>query len=223
MRGQRNLLLAAILALGSAVVAGAQPGVAVMVTGGTRGAGVDLGFGVADTFGARISVAGALSVDRTVEETDLTYEVELKPESAGLLLDLYPGGGSFRLTAGVLYNRGALDGEARPDASVVYEVGGRQYSGEQLGVVTAETSFEKVAPYLGIGFGNLAGLSSGLCVTFDVGAFYQGKPDVTLRATNPLGIPGVDEAIAQEELDLEEKLDSYRYYPVVTLGIGYRF
>ncbi len=217
------VVVATVVLVGTVGMAAGQPGVAVMLTGGTRGAGVELSFGVGGAVGARLSLAGGVRVDRTVEETDLTYEAELKPQSAGALLDVYPWVGAFRVSAGVLYNRTTLDGEARPDASVVYEVGGQHYTGSELGVVTARTTFAKVAPYLGFGFGNLARPRSGVRVSLDIGAFYQGKPEVTLRATNPLGVPGVAAAIAEEARDLEEKLDGYRYYPVITIGLGYRF
>jgi|HubBroStandDraft_3_1064219.scaffolds.fasta_scaffold01386_5 hypothetical protein len=63
------------------------------------------------------------------------------------------------------------------------------------------------------------------------GAFYQGRPRVTLTPELPPGSPLndpvarrlLDALIAREEAQVQRKVDRYRVFPVVSLGLSYRF
>ena len=79
---------------------------------------------------------------------------------------------------------------------------------------------------MGIGWGNAVAAGSRWRVAVDAGAFYQGKPKVSLTA-EPL-IPGLlpsrfSQDLEAERREIEDDLDSYRFYPVLSLGVSYRF
>jgi len=57
-------------------------------------------------------------------------------------------------------------------------------------------------------------------VAVDLGVFYQGSPEVTLTQSSG-AVSAAD--LAQEEKNLEDDLAVFKFYPVVTFGLFYRF
>ena len=87
---------------------------------------------------------------------------------------------------------------------------------------------DRLGPYLG--FGWATALDRGVGVSFDLGVFHHGRPSVEMRAetTLPLDrVPGAREAleelISQEEREIEDEIAGHRLFPVVSLGLTYRF
>ena len=80
------------------------------------------------------------------------------------------------------------------------------------------------APYLGIGWGNAAevseGDSFGIGFSLDVGAFYQGNPDVVITESSGT-VSAAD--LAAEAAQIEDDISDFKFFPVVTLGINIRF
>jgi hypothetical protein len=70
-------------------------------------------------------------------------------------------------------------------------------------------------------------------VSFEVGAIYQGEPEVDLTVDTSLqlpeipGLPGGQDLLellaAQEERELERELEDYTVLPVVSLSLTYSF
>ena len=53
---------------------------------------------------------------------------------------------------------------------------------------------------------------------------FQGSPEVTLSATGPITSDTTFLAeLAKEEDNLQDDLDSYEFYPIISIGINYRF
>jgi hypothetical protein len=113
----------------------------------------------------------------------------------------------------------------------VYDIGGVPVPVSILGTLDADVDFDPIAPYAGLGFGRAPGSGSGLGVTLDLGVLFQGKGDVTLTPRIPAGSPLNDPVARQafqilvdrEERDLQDDVNDYDMYPVVSLGISYRF
>jgi hypothetical protein len=97
-------------------------------------------------------------------------------------------------------------------------VNGNTYTAAEVGVLTAQVKFHKTSPYLGLGWGGAP--SAGLHFIGDIGVIAQGKPTVTLTDSNG-GISAADLQQSQERL--QHDLDKFRWYPVVQVGLGYRF
>ncbi len=157
----------------------------------------------------------------SITQAGIKYKADFNFESVPILLDLHPFHGGFRITGGVYFNKNDMDLSSTVDASTV---------GLGLGVGTAtlnaNVSWSKeFAPYLGIGWGNAADdntLDLPIAVGFslDIGAFYQGSPDVFLTDSSGL-VPAADLAI--EAAQLEDDLSGFKFYPVITVGIHIRF
>jgi hypothetical protein len=121
-----------------------------------------------------------------------------------------------------LWNGNKIDMEARPMTS--YIIGDSTYTPSQVGNLKGNIDFNSVAPYAGLGWGNAASKSSKWGLTLDVGVIYQGTPDITLSADGSLSSNAAFLAeLEKERQRLEDSFNEYKYYPVVSFGIYYRF
>ena len=148
---------------------------------------------------------------------DYKYEGKLDLSSLFLLADWFPFGNSLRLTGGLLVNLNKANIDLTPTKS--YTVGGDVYAPEDLGVLSAKVDFNAVSPYIGFGIGNPTSGDSGLKFTFDVGTIYQGSPGVDLSATGLIE----PSAAPDQEAQLEDNISWFKWYPVVSFGLMYKF
>ncbi|HEX6200926.1 MAG TPA: hypothetical protein VF150_11720, partial [Thermoanaerobaculia bacterium] len=100
-----------------------------------------------------------------------------------------------------------------------------------LGDVTGTAQGDDFVPAVLIGWGNPF-RGGAWNVSFEIGAFYQGEPEVDLTYRPPPGFSDLpitvpegvlEAALAAEEADLERELEDYTVVPVVSLGVSYRF
>lgn len=161
------------------------------------------------------------------------YDAHLRLRTIDALLDWHPFAGGFRVTSGVVINNTTIHLDARPDASGSITIGGSTYSVSDIGTITGEIYFRRYAPYLGIGWGQAgADTRRGWHLQGDMGVIFLGRPRAWLQSTgcdlgsSALGSFACNElrrAVPQESYRLEEEIENYRTYPVLRLGIGYRF
>lgn len=202
--------------------ASAQP-VALQV--GTTGIGAELGVGLNDYFAVRASY-GAGSVPYSITESGIRYDSRAKPRVGLLNLDLHPFQGVFRVTAGLGYNGSRIEGRADTRTGTVV-LNNVTYNTSDLGTVDGEVHFTKLAPYVGFGWGHAAQGSSGFFFTSDFGAMYSPATGSVTGTCAPLVAPPVCAAL-QSDLRAEadafrREVETYKFYPVVRIGLGYRF
>lgn len=94
--------------------------VSAAVTGGTLGVGPELGVRFAKNVGVRAS-ASFLSLGADFDSDDLEYDGDLKLKSFGAMVDLYPFGGSFRISGGARINKNRAEVRATPTGT--FELG----------------------------------------------------------------------------------------------------
>ena len=194
---------------------------------GTLGLGAEVAFGLSDQLNLRLA-ASAADHDLDYEAGGIDWEGSLDLASAAALLDWHPGGGRFRLTAGALFNDNTLEGRAPLRTLLEREIGPRPPDLE-VGTLVGTAEGDSVSPYLALGVSHRP-RDTGISFTFELGAVFQGSPDVTLEVDTPLpidAVPGgralVDRLLAEEERELEAEAEDYEVYPVLSFGIGYRF
>jgi hypothetical protein len=190
---------------------------------GTTGAGADLTIGVARSLNVRLGAQG-WSRSETRTEQEIEYDADFKLVSGEVLLDVHAGGRGFRVSAGAVMNGNEVDAVSSDDA--VYTINGVDYPAALVGRLRGKVETNDVAPYLGIGWGNAVAPGSRWRFAFDLGAFYQGSPKVSLRAepVNPALLPPrFEQDLEAERQKIEDDLDSYTVYPVVALGVSFRF
>jgi hypothetical protein len=153
-------------------------------------------------------------------------------------LDLFLLGG-FRVTPGVLlYDDNNLTATAAVAGSRSFTLGGVTYYSDPRSPVTgtAALTLNKVAPTLGIGFGNLVPTGNRhFNVTFDLGVVFQGSPQFALGLAGnacfptpslcaPVNlVPGLQQNVISEQNKVANDLKPFKYYPEMTFGIGWKF
>jgi hypothetical protein len=218
-----RVVVAVVLFICSAWVS-AQP-VALQV--GTTGLGAEVGFGLSDYFGTRASYGvGSFAYTITETESGLRYDARAKPSVGLLILDLHPFRGVFRLSAGLSYNGTRIEGTGDTSSGTII-LNGVTYNTSDLGTVEGEVHFQKFAPYVGFGWGTAAMGSKGFFFTSDFGAMYSPATGSATATCAPFLAPPV---CASLQNDFRAEADAFRrdvetnkFYPVVRLGLGYRF
>jgi hypothetical protein len=197
----------------------------VGVRGGSLGLGADLDFAFTDNLNARVGYAG-YSINRTVDQTNLTYAGKLKLSNPSVLLDWRVLAG-LRMTLGAVLTSTKIDAIGRPTAGT-FTIGGNTYSSSEVGSVTGSFKMgNSVAPYIGFGWGNVVGRGGHFSFLFDVGAIYAGTPSVALTANctsnNAAVCSQLQSDVAVERKNLEKNVTLLKWYPVVGVGFGYGF
>lgn len=220
----KSLLLAALCA-----PLLAQADVGIYAKGGTLGLGGGVGFGISDVVTARVGYT-ALNLNRDINTSDVDYKGKFKIGGAEALLDWYPFAGTFRVSGGLVFSRNKIDVDAKLNQSTV-DINGTPYNVDSIGSLNGTVKFKSTVPYLGIGWGNVVGKEGNLHFVADIGVEYQGSPDVKLHggctaaflASNPTECAQLASDIKAEEKDLNNKVSDYKWWPVLNIGIAYRF
>ncbi|HVR29395.1 MAG TPA: hypothetical protein VMS86_07645, partial [Thermoanaerobaculia bacterium] len=176
----------------------------------------------------RAAVA-ALDHGETYDETGIDYDADLELRHGAVLLDWHPGGRGFRLTAGGVWNDNEVVATAPIEELLRREIPNLPPLTFDAGTLRGTVTVDSVGPYLGFGFGNpFAGGRWGIAL--DLGAVYHGTPGVTLVADTmipieliPGGQEALDRELAEEEQELQAEVEDYRFLPVVSLSISFRF
>lgn len=220
MKWKRACVFAAA-ALGAA---GAAQAAGVGVRAGTTGLGADIAFGLVPTLAARIGYSG-LSYDRTIDATDIEYDGRLRLSNLNLLLDFSPLG-PFRITGGFIVNDNKVDVTGRP-SNGTFTINGVTYPAAAVGSLGGTVkSGNRAAPYVGIGYGNVAG--AGVNFYFDLGVMFQGTPEARLSATcgaglSPAQCSQLQSNVAAEQARLQSDISAFKYYPVANIGVTIGF
>jgi hypothetical protein len=209
----------------------AAPRVALDVRAGTTGYGFDVDVGLLSRLNARVGYS-TFSFDQKINQTDVTYHGKLKISDVSALLDWYAFGGGFHLTAGGVGGGGLkVDATGVPNANGRYTINGQTYTSDELGSLSGRLKFgNSLSPYVGLGWGNPVGAKHHLHVLFDIGAIYGGTPNVSLSATCGSAAPTGSSICTQLQSDVQaerQKLQNdvtlVKWYPVLNLGLAYRF
>lgn len=221
---QPSIGLTVLLALSALATAHADTGITASV--GTTGAGLHISTPVAAALNARVGING-LSISRDGNTSNVDYDYKLKMATIDALLDYFPMGGAFRVTAGLAYNGNKIDVHGRPKSSGTYTLNGNVYPAAAVGSLNGKVDFNKVAPYLGIGWGNAVAADKGWGFSTDIGVLFQGSPNASLSNTGCTALAAVCSRIATdvaaEERSLKDDTDSFKAYPVLRVGVSYKF
>ena len=234
-RVNRALFIALLAASSTAMVqvAHAEEGeeaTAVGVTAkvGTLGVGAELTIPISKRFNGRLGF-NSYKYSKTIDSdlniqgsaTKVEYDGDIDLNTAMALLDWHPFAGTFRVTAGYVFNNNSVDAESKLPVGSDVQVGDNFYTIQAGDSLTGAIDFTS-GPYLGLGWGNAG--TKGWGFSADLGVLYQGEPDVTLTAGGNLAaIPGIQDDLRKQEATAEDDLSSFKYYPVASIGVSYGF
>lgn len=240
---KKLLLLVVASAAAFAPVAHAEeenPGIAVSLKAGTLGAGVELDYAFNKNFNVRVQL-NSFTYDDSFDEDGITYSGDLELKSVGLLADWRPFSGVFKLTGGAYKNDNKISAAAVSNGDAEFEIGDYSYAGSASDPLTLAANMDLgngTAGYLGFGWGN--SYSSGFSFSLDIGVLFSGSAQASIAASgtayrvdNPdvqFDVAGSSaeaqmfrDEIEAERRNLQGDLDEFEYYPVISIGLGYRF
>ena len=217
-------------------ISNGEPRFAVGVKVGTLGIGVQAG----TALGSRINVRGGanfFSYKDSITEDGVIYNGTLQLRSVEAKLDLFVIGG-FRVTPGLLlYNDNNVSAAASvPNGSSV-TFNGTRYTSNPADPLrgTAAITFNKFAPTIGIGFGNLLPRSNRhWSLSTDLGIAFSGSPQFGLGLTGSACVngtvcqpvattPSVAANVEAERVKIQNDLKDFKYYPEVSVMFGWKF
>lgn len=208
----RLIVVTAVAAFVTASAAQAD-GFGVAAKVGSLGYGAELGYRFNDYLGVRVGLnTGSYEFDQ--EDAGINYKYKFDFDSIPVLADWHVFGGTFRLTAGLVSNKNKMTGTA----SGSVDIGNATYSDT---TVTVDVGFEKSSTYFGLGWGGVPSAGRGLGLAFDLGVVRHGTPTAKLSASGPAPINPAD--LAQEEQQINDEIKDMKYWPVVSLTLGYTF
>lgn len=218
MRGPLVAMSALVISLAPAGAAGQTFGLGVKA--GTLGLGADAAIGLHD----RIALRGGFGVfpfTPRLTYSGIEYDMELPSPQFTATADIFLIG-ALRLTGGVLVSTPDFVLKSDLTNAGTVDIGGLQFAGSDVGLVSGAVINKDVAPYVGLGFGRIA--KRGLGFFVDLAVAFQGEPDVQLAATGPIrDDPNFQSALRAEEQSLAEEIKLAKYYPILSLGLSFGF
>jgi hypothetical protein len=218
-------------------VSNGEPHLGVGVKVGTLG----IGFQVGTALASRINLRGGanfFNYSDTFNEHGVQYAGTLQLRSVEAKLDLFVIGG-FRVTPGLLlYNNNNATATATVGANQSFTLNSVTYYSNPANPITgnATLALNKVAPTIGIGFGNLLPRSARhWSLSTDLGVVFQGEPQFTLGlggqacAPNPgqncqsVNTPSIQANVTAEQSKVQSDLKPFKYYPEASIMFGWKF
>jgi hypothetical protein len=204
----------------------------------TLGVGGELALPVTHRSNVRFGF-NAFNYNHTFLKDGVTYKGALDLRSAQAVFDIFPFTAGFHLSPGVLlYNGNKINANASVPGGQSFTLNGTTYLSDAANPVTGtgKLTFYKAAPMILLGFGNLVPRGKRrFSVSFEVGAAYQGPPRAALglsgSACDSTGLncrtissdPTIQSNVLAEQAKINKSASPFRFYPVVSLGVGYKF
>lgn len=222
MRVQMKMALLALVAAGLSSAANAQGDFAITGGVGTIGGTVEGQFQVNDYFQLRAG-ANYLTFSEDIDVDEITYDGDLDFSGFGAFVDIHPFGNSFFLTGGAYAGTKEIDLLATSDITV--EIGDVLFTPAEYGQLEGDVSFDDVAPFLGLGFDTTFEGSGHWGFNILAGAALFGSGDVTLDAVGGTlsNDPILQAELAREIAEIEDEIEDYELWPVLQVGLSYRF
>jgi hypothetical protein len=203
----------------------------------TLGAGIEAATPLGEKFNIRAGF-NMLRYSRPISYDGIDYDGQLRFQSAEAHFDWFPIG-EFHLSPGVLfYNGNEVTATATVPGGQTFAEGGTTYESDPNTPVngSGKLDFVKVSPSIMVGWGNLVP-RNGRHFSFliEIGGAYQGNAHVALNlAGNVCDTTGVNcraissdstvqSKIQAQQVKIQNEINPYRFYPVLSVGIGFSF
>lgn len=205
----------------SAGTASAQS-IAVGASLGTTGAGIEAQLKLGPIFVLRASVD---RLDHNIDETydGIDYAGAFAFDTLGGFVDLHPFGNAFLVSGGAYLGDRDISLGATPSMPV--EIGGTIYSPSQVGTLSGTIKLQDLAPFVGVGWDDTFTRRSAWGFRALAGLAFSDTPEVALDST---GGSLSNSATLQDRLDdeareIQGEVEGYGIFPVVQVGLNYRF
>jgi hypothetical protein len=196
--------------------------IAISIGGGSTGGVVELEYRATDMLYLRGGY-NYLNFGTDAQVDDIDYNGDFEFSGGGIFVDIHPFKKSFFVSAGAFVGDKAFDFDAAPNQSV--NIGDFDFTPAEYGQLEGDAKFKDAAPFLGAGIDTTFTGSRHIGFKALAGAAFFGSGEVQMRSVNG---SLSDEPLLQQQLDIEaakieDEIDNYDIYPVVQLGLSYRF
>ncbi len=202
-----------------------------------------VGFDAAAKLGSKVNLRAGVnlfSYSRDFDDSDnnITYVGKLTLRSVHAYIDLFPFGGGFHISPGLIVHNGnavSLTASIVPGQRITIDDTDYVSSSANPINVSGNIAFARTRPAVLLGWGNIVPRNRRFSVPFELGVVFQGAPIATLSFTgtacgaNGLNCRdmGSDASIQSdmraEEANLNKEIKVFRFYPVLSIGFALRF
>lgn len=203
-----------------------------------------IGFEVATPLGRKVNLRGGgnfFGYSTTVNDSGTAYAGNLQLRSGTVGIDWFPFGGSFRLSGGVeMYNGNQITATATVAPGTSFTENSVTYYSSAADPVHGTASVllgNKAGPTFSLGWGNIVPRKKGshISVPFEFGAVYTGVPKLALSlAGTTCDVNGkncqtiasntsIQQNITAQQNTYQNDLNALRFYPILSIGFGYKF
>ena len=208
-----------LLCVAGTQIASADQKYSAGLRAGTLGLGIEASWKPLKYLDVRIG-GNTFTLNDNGTQAGIDYDQELTLESFYATANIHFDDSPMRLTLGAYANGNELF--MFNDSMQDRDIGGVVYPGGGIGTLTSTTTFSSTAPYFGIGYDFTIKGNIGMSVDF--GVLWQGDPIVELTSDGALaGDPAFQAALEAERQELEKEMSDFKAWPVLQLGVVYRF
>lgn len=213
-------------------------GLAIGVKAGLLGPGVE----IATPLARKVNLRGGFNYFRYTDNftsSGIQYGATLRFESGEASLDWFPWAKGFHISGGaLLYNGNQISGTSDVPGGETFTLNHVTYESSPADPVTGTGSltFNKAAPKVSIGWGNMLPRSGRhWSIPFELGFAYLGDPKVMLNLTGSVcdttgancrtiaSDPTVQANVTAQQQKIQNDANPARFYPILSVGFGYAF
>jgi len=180
-----------------------------------------------------------ISYSRGFNKDGVPYSGQLSFKTVEAHYDIFPFAGKFHVSPGVLaYIGDPITATTTVPAGQTFSLGGTTFYSDPTAPVSGsgKINFNRAAPMATFGWGNLVPrkASKHFSVPVEFGIAVQGSPKATLNlAGNACLAPGVDcrsvtdpaiqAQVQAEQTKINNSMSFFKVYPIISVGLGYKF
>jgi len=216
---------------------GSKVGIGVKIS--SLGAGIEVGVPVAGKLNLRGGF-NAISYGPTFNKDGVHYAGNISWRSGEANLDWFPFGGFFHVSPGLLvYNGNKITATAMVPAGQNFTLNNQTYQSQNGNPISGTGKLDfgtKVDPAIRVGIGNLIPRSGRhWSILAEAGVAYQGSPRAALtfqggacdttqsNCLNAATDPTVQANVQAEQNKINHDVSFFKFYPIVSVGVGYNF
>ncbi len=194
---------------------------------GTTGYGGAISYNVNPYVGVTLGYNGGdISWSDDVKVNGSEYDIDMDNNTAYLNAEIRPWANWFYMAAGTAYLDNKYDLDRRVEASRNFSVNNTDFqSGVNGTVINGKLKYKNnIAPYLGLGFS--PSITDRFGVFGEIGAYYNGNPEVNLEVVSGGAVNTSGQSLRDELRQEARKIandDKYKWAPVAKVGLSLRF
>lgn len=190
---------------------------------GTQGVGLDGVIKVNDHLRFRgggnwLEYSGSHQVD------SIDYDYDASILNGNTFIDYHPFATGFRITGGAFYQPDEIEFKATPASAVT--IGNASYTPTEIGTMTTKIETGDISPYAGIGYSDAFsynGRDKHWFLETDLGVKFNDVSSTTTSTGSLANDPTFRADLQREKNNIQDEFDILEYYPILNIGVTYKF